>query len=205
MPALNLPTIRLRLILAAALICLLSATARGGVEALAATGERGDRPGSSTVMTNITADNMIYDSLALKVTFAGNVRVSHPDFTLKSDALQLFLTESASRGLSGGQDGLSSGALRKIIAESRVNITLPDGKSANCAKATYTVNEEIMLMEGNPVLREGNNQIRGDRMIFYLRENRNEVHGRVTMDFTSGEAQGQSGAGTGRSGAPNAR
>lgn len=141
---------------------------------------------TETVATNVKADKMVYDSAGQKVTFTGNVVVTHPDYTLTSDRLQLFLSEKSSGTSRAGE--LDAGVLKRIIAESNVDIKLPEGRTANCSKATYNVANETLTMEGNPVLREGPNQVRGDRMIFYLRENRNEVQGRVTVDFVSGES-----------------
>lgn len=144
---------------------------------------------SSTVTTKVTSDNMVYDSAARKVVFSGNVKVVHPDFTLNSDTLQLFLgdggakaTPNAARSMA---EGANPGVVQKIIAESKVNIKLPDARTATCNKVTYSVDSETLTMEGNPALREGTNQIRGERMVFYLRENRNEVQGRVAVDFIS--------------------
>lgn len=145
------------------------------------------KPEPSTVTTNVTADKMVYDSTAQKVTFSGKVKVTHPDFALTSDRLQLFLSKQPQSG-SREADRLNAGAVERIIAESKVRINLPEGRVATCSKATYTVDSETLLMEGTPILREGNNQIKGDKMIFYLRENRNEVQGGVEVDFISGES-----------------
>lgn len=140
------------------------------------------------VSTNVTAQNMVYDSAAQKVTFSGDVKVTHPDFTLTSDKLQLFMGGSGSGApRQTGGDSLNAGAVQRIIAESNVNIQLPEGRTASCNKATYSVETETLTMEGSPVLREGQNQVRGDRMVFYLREGRNEVQGRVAVDFISGD------------------
>lgn len=144
--------------------------------------------GASKVNTNVTAQNMVYDSAAQKVTFSGDVKVTHPDFTLTSDKLQLFMSQGGSASpRRAGDEALNAGAVQKIIAESKVNIQLPEGRTASCNKATYSVETETLTMEGSPVLREGSNQVRGDRMVFYLREGRNEVQGRVAVDFISGD------------------
>lgn len=143
--------------------------------------------GQEKVATNVTADNMIYDSTAQKVTFSGKVTVTHPDYILTSDKLQLFLN-NGQNGSSQRSGELNSGVVQKIIAESRVNIKLPEGRIASCTKATYNVDTETLTMEGKPVLREGQNQISADRMVFYLRENRNEAQGKVMVDFISNDA-----------------
>lgn len=142
------------------------------------------------VVTNVVSDNMVYDSAANKVLFSGHVKVTHPDYILKSDKLQLFLNNSdaGNKSTSAPASGINAGVVQRIIAESNVNIQLPEGRVATCSKATYNVENETLTMEGNPALREGANQVRGDKMIFYLRENRNEVQGRVAVDFISGDS-----------------
>lgn len=170
-------------------LCLAAAFAA----APAASGER------VAASTNVTAENMVYDSAAQKVTFSGKVKVTHPDFMLNSDRLTLFLADSAQKNAAQS----NAGAVQRIIAESRVDIKLPEGRVATCNKATYTVASETLLMEGNPILREGNNQIKGDKMIFHLRENRNEVQGRVEVDFVPGEAAASDSAGSGLGGLLN--
>ncbi|MDL2285115.1 organic solvent tolerance protein OstA [Desulfovibrio sp. OttesenSCG-928-F07] len=144
----------------------------------------------TVVSTNVTADSMVYDSAAQKVTFSGKVKVTHPDFILVSDRLVLYLSDAKSDKNANS----NAGAVNRIIAESKVRINLPEGRIATCNKATYTVSSETLLMEGSPELREGNNKIRGDKMIFYLRENRNEVQGRVEVDFVADDLKSQGGA-----------
>ncbi|MDR2504352.1 MAG: hypothetical protein LBD82_08265 [Deltaproteobacteria bacterium] len=143
-------------------------------------------PESGIVSTKITSDSMIHDPDAGKLLFSGNVEVVHPDFHLTSDRLQVFL--SGGSGAAKGLDGADAGVVQKIVAESRVKIRLPEGRTASCAKLAYSVATEVLQMDGSPMLREGGNQIRGDQMFFYLRENRNEVRGRVEMDIVSPES-----------------
>jgi len=139
-------------------------------------------PGKAPVeLTNVQSESMVYDSVARKITFSGQVVVTHPDFIMTSDRLLLLLNENDKPGA----DVLNAGAVRCIVAESGVEIRLPDGKNASCAQATYEAEAEILLMEGNPVLRDGASQVRGERIIFYLREDRNEALGGVTVDFSS--------------------
>lgn len=136
-------------------------------------------------LTNVTSEKMVYDSAAQKVTFSGKVKVTHPDFILNSDRLQIFLGESGNGQRPAGD--IDAGVVQRIVAESNVTIQLPEGRVATCAKATYKVDDETLTMEGKPAIREGSSQIRGDIMIFYLRENRNEVQGTVEVDFISGD------------------
>lgn len=146
------------------------------------------REASEKVITNVSSESMIYNSAAQQVTFSGKVKVTHPDFTLNSDKLILYLNSSGSSRQQGAE-GRDAGVVQRIVAESKVSINLPEGRVATCNKATYSVENETLTMEGSPALSEGSNRIRGDKMIFYLRESRNEVQGRVEVDFVSGSGQ----------------
>lgn len=137
-----------------------------------------------TVITNIAAEGMDYDSARQTLTFFGNVRVRRPDFTLRADTLRILLGAEGKSSPPPGADPLRVGELRRITAESNVRIALPDGRTGDCAKAVYDAATERITLEGRPVLREGASRIRGDTMIFYLRENRQETRGRVEVEFT---------------------
>jgi lipopolysaccharide export system protein LptA len=141
-------------------------------------------------VTKINADSMAYDSAKRLVSFRKKVRVVQPDFTLTSDSLDVYLSGNGGRdGRNGGSRGLApgmeGGRVEKIIARDNVVIRLPDGRTATCQKATYTVYDEVLLMEGNPVLREEGNVLSADVIRFYLAENRSTAQGNVKVDFTS--------------------
>ena len=56
------------------------------------------------------------------------------------------------------------------------NVRLVSGKNEGaCGQLIYYVADGILRMEGNPILREGQNTVRGDIIKFYIRENRSEV------------------------------
>ncbi|MDL2306672.1 hypothetical protein LJC48_01400 [Desulfovibrio sp. OttesenSCG-928-C06] len=136
-------------------------------------------------MTRVTSDSMIYDSDAGKVTFSKSVNVTHPDFTLNSNKLDLFLAKAESGSKSGGVSGMDAGKVERVVALENVRIKLPQGRSATCSKATYMVRTETLKMEGNPILREDGNQLGADIIYFYFKENRSQAEGNVKVDFIS--------------------
>ena len=145
--------------------------------------------------TTITSQRMEYNTGTQTVVFTSAVHVVRPDMEIWSDRLTLILNKNQTAGMTApsgtpeGQAGLSSGDIEKIIAEKNVRIKR-EGRSGECQKATYTVANDLLVMEGSPKLFEGENSITGEKILFYLKENRSEVIGApdkpVRVTFTSG-------------------
>lgn len=144
-------------------------------------------------ITKVSADKMVYDALKNMVTFTGNVKVNQPEFDLTSKQLVLYLEPSTKKAGTNKNNGtgsspataMNAGKVKTVVAEKNVVINLPQGRIATCEKATYTLETETVLMEQNPVLREGNSLIRGRTMVFYLKDERNEVRGDVQVEFVN--------------------
>lgn len=164
------------------------------------------RPARNDVPTAVKSDRMQYDAKGQVVVFEGTVYVQRPDFEMWADRITLHLKKKAARsgkdnaggdtaqgGQSGqsGQSGISgmdAGEIDRIVAERNVRMKR-ENRTGECEKATYTVDTAVLVMEGNPVLHEGDNSIKGEVITFYTRENRSEVRGsstkRVQAVFTS--------------------
>ena len=52
-----------------------------------------------------------------------------------------------------------------------------EGREGKCGKVTYYVDKELIVMEQDPVLSEGKNTVSGQKINFYVRENKSEVIG----------------------------
>lgn len=161
------------------------------------------------VPTAVKSDRMQYDAKGQVVVFEGDVYVQRPDFEMWAEKITLHLrkkaaksgkagagqgaeasgTSGASGGTgAGGPGGMDAGEIDRMVAERNVRMKR-DTRTGECEKATYTVDNAVLVMEGNPVLHEGENSIKGDIITFYTRENRSEVRGtstkRVQAVFTS--------------------
>lgn len=165
------------------------------------------------VPTAVKSDRMQYDAKGQVVVFEGAVYVQRPDFEMWAERITLHLKKKAAKpgkenagddaaqasGQSGqtgqagasassGMSGMDAGEIDRIVAERNVRMKR-ENRTGECEKATYTVDNAVMVMEGNPVLHEGDNSIRGEVITFYTRENRSEVRGsstkRVQAVFTS--------------------
>jgi lipopolysaccharide export system protein LptA len=105
------------------------------------------------------------------ITFIGNVVARQEEFTLYADRLLLFLDEKA-------------GEIEKIVA--RGNVRMVQGnRKATCREATYYHREGMVVMQGEPVVREGDNWVRGKRIIYYIDAQKSVAEGegeeRVTI------------------------
>ena len=147
----------------------------------------------------VTADNMIYEPDKNTVVFSGNVEVVRDDFRMWSARLTMYMKErkdaageknagNAQNGASGGLDAMKAGDLDRIVAEKNVRFRM-DTKSGTAQKATWLADKEELVLEGNPVLLDGQNSVTGKRIRYFVRENRSQVEGgsgkRVEAVFSS--------------------
>lgn len=154
---------------------------------------------------HITSDTMTYDTNKNVVVFQGNVEVERENFRLWSAILTLYLKSAdtpADKARSGdaaaqGSSALESGDLDHIVAEKNVRFRY-NTQTGTAQKATYTVDNALLVLEGDPVIRDGENSVTGERIRYYMDENRSEVDGgpkkRVQAVFSSGgskKGQGQ--------------
>ena len=125
----------------------------------------------------ITSDQMIWDLKKGKITYRGRVVAVQGDTTLKS------------RVLTGYYD-TESKEITKIVANDKVHV-IQACRVATGAKAVFTVSDQTITLNGNPVLREGRNQISGSRFIFFIEQDRFEVDGPVKSTLVPYELMGQ--------------
>ena len=119
------------------------------------TGEEGKE---GKLPLHVTSDRMEANYGEGVVTFLGNVVAKRGDFVLTSRTLKVFLRKE-------GEE------IEKIVAEEDVKISKGERKAA-CQKATYYYNEGKVVLEGNPIVWQGDNRLRGWRIVFFVNENR---------------------------------
>jgi lipopolysaccharide export system protein LptA len=77
-----------------------------------------------------------------------------------------------------------------------------EGRVGTCARAVFDMEQQLITMEGDPVLEDGKNRISGKVIRFHLADNRSEVIGdgneRVKATFFTPERQGQGNQGKAR-------
>ena len=104
-----------------------------------------------------------------KSVFTGEVVAKQGDMTLYADELTVFFLKEGNQ-------------IDRLEATGNVKFTQLD-RTATADKAVYRQNEEILLLTGNAQVKQGANQIAGDEITLYVRENRSLIkssaHNRV--------------------------
>ena len=112
---------------------------------------------------DINSDSVEANQKQNKVTFKGNVIAKQRDTTLYANTLVIIYDENTKK-------------LKEIIATGNVKIVQLE-RRATGQKATFQQDENKMVLDGEAVVREGENVIRGERVIFYVDEERSVVEG----------------------------
>ena len=127
------------------------------------------------VPVKILSDQMEYVQDNNTVVFRGNVHVDREDFQIWSDKLTVFMASSGEQAQpSMGPDG--SQDIEKLLAEGSVRIER-DQQVGTSDKATYWTKRGVVVMEGNPVLKDGESSISGEVITYHLQDNRGVVEG----------------------------
>ena len=141
----------------------------------------------------VTADSMSYQPEKNTVQFSGNVEVQRDTFRMWSATLTMYMKDDGkSDEEASGLDAMRGGDLERIVARKNVRFRM-DTKSGTADKATWMADEEVLILEGNPVLKDGQNSITGKRIRYFAKENRSEVEGapgrRVEAVFSDGKVK----------------
>lgn len=154
----------------------------------------------TNVETRITAQQLTYLADKQRVMFEKNVHVQRPDFELWADKLTVYMkppqkkTQKQKNASNGLPEGMATGDVDRIVAEHNVRMER-EGRSGTCNKATYTMDNGVLLMEGNPRLTDGDNTVTGEVIRYYTNENRSEVLGgakkRVEAIFSGSKPSGR--------------
>ncbi|OGP54182.1 MAG: lipopolysaccharide transport periplasmic protein LptA [Deltaproteobacteria bacterium RBG_13_52_11] len=113
------------------------------------------------------------------ITFIGDVVARQEDFVLYADRLILFLNDKGE-------------GIEKIVAQGKVRL-VQGNRKATSHEATYYHEEGTVVLQGEPEVREGDNWVRGKRIIYYINEQKSVAEGegaqRVTITIIPREAK----------------
>lgn len=134
------------------------------------------------VPTRVTAERLTYSQDGNNAVFEGEVHVTRQDIELWADRIEVEFLPSGKGRPNMGNEGMAfatgEGAtqIRKIVATG--NVRLQRGQSTGrCRKATYLAQENMIILEGDPILQEGKSTLQGKEIRIYIGENRSEVIG----------------------------
>jgi lipopolysaccharide export system protein LptA len=143
-------------------------------------GERALKPGrgfgftASRAPIDITSDTVEANQKQNTATFKGNVVAKQEDVTLYANTLLIIYDPDTKK-------------LKEIIATGNVKVVQMD-RRATGQKATFDQDKNKVVLDGDAVVREGTNVIRGERITFYVEEERSVVEpvkgGRVSTSIT---------------------
>lgn len=111
----------------------------------------------------ITAQRMEANKLGSKVTFTGDVLLKKEGMTLNSDSMIV------------NYDVRTKG-IREIEATGNV-VVRKDGRVALSKRASYYSNEEKIVLTGDARIIENENQLGGDRITLFIKNERSIVEG----------------------------
>ena len=134
----------------------------GGGEKRIAT-EKGFGFSASRSPIDIASDTVEANQKENTVTFRGNVVAKQEDMTLYANTLIIHYDPESKK-------------LKVITALGNVKIVQLD-RRATGQKAIFQQDENKVILDGEAVVREGENVILGERVIFYVNEERSVVEG----------------------------
>lgn len=129
---------------------------------------------ASRAPIDITSDTVEADQKQNTAMFKGNVVAKQEDVTLYANTLLIIYDPDTKK-------------LKEIIATGNVKVVQLD-RRATGKKATFDQDKNKVVLDGDAVVREGTNVIRGERITFYVEEERSVVEpgkgGRVSTSIT---------------------
>jgi lipopolysaccharide export system protein LptA len=169
---------------------LLGASARAEEKAASGDGGFGDLSfTSSDEPIVIEADKLEFDYESNRLVYRGKVNVVQGEFELSSNTLIVTFDRA---------DELEKAQLREVVAEGDVVITQGERRASGEVAVFDQATRQIVL-RGNPVLRDGKNEVQGDRLTVYLDEGRSVIESspkkRVSAVLYPGQPE-KAGAGT---------
>jgi lipopolysaccharide export system protein LptA len=111
----------------------------------------------------ITADWMEVDQIKNTVTYKGRVVTIQGEMTIRSETLTADYNPDMKQ-------------IKQIVAEGKVNATQGD-RVATGDKLIFDDQAKTVTLTGNPMMRQGNNQISGSRVIYFVEQDRAVAEG----------------------------
>jgi lipopolysaccharide export system protein LptA len=129
----------------------------------------------------ITADWMEVDQKKNTITYKGRVVTVQTDMTMRSDTLTAYYDPETKQ-------------MKQIVAEGRVNAT-QGNRVATGEKAVFDEKTKTVTLTGSPVMRQGNSQVSGVRVIYFIEQDKAIAEGdgkiRVQATIFPEELKGQ--------------
>jgi lipopolysaccharide export system protein LptA len=106
----------------------------------------------------ITADWMEVDQKKNTITYKGRVVTIQNEMTMRSETLTAFYDPEMKR-------------MKQIVAEGKVNAT-QGNRVATGDKAVFDDQAKTVTLTGSPVMRQGNSQVSGVKVVYYIEQDK---------------------------------
>jgi len=128
---------------------------------------------------DIEADLLEVDDKQKQAVFKGNVVARQGGFSLKARELAVHYAGSPGGDVAAASRGGDNASIKRIEAEGKVLVTTKDDQTATSDWANFDVQKQLVTIGGNVVLSQGENVLRGDRLVIVLQsgKSRFEVKG----------------------------
>ncbi len=135
--------------------------------------------GSTDAPIDIEADLLEVDDKQKQAIFRGNVVARQGGFSLQARELAVHYTGQPAGDVAGASAGGGNGNITRIEAKGKVLVSTQDDQTATSEWANFDVEQQVVTIGGNVVLSQGENVLRGDRLVIDLRRgtSRFEVKG----------------------------
>jgi lipopolysaccharide export system protein LptA len=121
----------------------------------------------------IQSKTLEVNDAAKTVTFRGEVVATKDEFEMSCAELVVHYENPQEKS----QKEEVSTRINRIAAKGGVRLTRAQGGTAAAEEAVYYQQDEKVVLTGNPVVKQGNDSVEGDRIIILLKENRSIVEG----------------------------
>jgi lipopolysaccharide export system protein LptA len=162
------------------------------LSALAAVMLLGASPAAAQLATNsdapvdITADSLEVVNASCQATWRGNAEALQDNARLRADVLRIFNQPGATKP---GAMGPACGALQRLEAEGSVYYVTPQQRVRG-DNAVYTSDTTTIVMTGDVVAAQGQNVMRGSRMVINTKTGEGQMQGSTTGRNTKGRPRG---------------
>ena len=120
----------------------------------------------------ITADWMEVDQIKNTIVYKGRVVAVQSDMTMRSDVLTAYYDPEMKQ-------------MKQIVLDGKVNAT-QGARVATGDRAVFDDKAKTVTLTGNPVMRQGNNQVSGAKVVYFIEQDRAMVEsdGKIRVSAT---------------------
>lgn len=126
----------------------------------------------------IRSNSLEIDNKKRVVSFTGAVEAQKEDMLIRCQRMLVYYKEAAKDASKEKAAGGSQGfRIEKIVAKGEVKIDRTEGGSATADEAVYYEDEEKVVLQGKPVVKQGEDYVEGSMITLFLKEDRSVVEG----------------------------